>query len=111
MPGADEDAARIAAFIRANVDRITSIYVTLDTHQVTWGLGESTPRLHRLLHYKTYATKVSHPLMHTRTANAHQPRALLAGAGRRAAPAVHGHHARGRARGEVDARQPGAAGA
>lgn len=34
VAGADADAARIGAFIRANLGRITAIYVTLDTHQV-----------------------------------------------------------------------------
>lgn len=34
VSGADEDAARIRAFILAHLDRITSIYVTLDSHQV-----------------------------------------------------------------------------
>ena len=34
VAGADADAARIGAFIHAELDRITAIYVTLDTHQV-----------------------------------------------------------------------------
>lgn len=37
VPGADEDARRIQAFVEANLHRITNIYVTLDSHQVsTW---------------------------------------------------------------------------
>jgi len=42
VPGADEDARRIQAFVEANLDRITNIYVTLDSHQVSmWaGVGE-----------------------------------------------------------------------
>lgn len=39
VPGADADAARIAAYIHANRDRIASIHVTLDTHQVRCCIG------------------------------------------------------------------------
>jgi nicotinamidase-related amidase len=34
VSGSDEDAARLHNYILANVERITSIYVTLDSHQV-----------------------------------------------------------------------------
>eukprot|EP00624_Nannochloropsis_granulata_P007106 evm.model.NODE_6356_length_3053_cov_66.730759.1 len=33
VPGADKDAQRIQAFVEENLDRITNIYVTLDSHQ------------------------------------------------------------------------------
>ena len=32
IPGADEDSARIAGFIRSNIDAIDEIYVSLDSH-------------------------------------------------------------------------------
>ena len=44
VPGADEDARRIQAFVEANLDRITNIYVTLDSHQVSYmlvGVGKN----------------------------------------------------------------------
>ncbi len=34
VPGADEDAQRIQAFVAKHVDRISNIFVTLDSHQV-----------------------------------------------------------------------------
>ena len=32
VPGANEDSARVAAFIKDNVDHIDEIYVSLDSH-------------------------------------------------------------------------------
>ena len=34
IPGADEDSARIAAFIDRHISAIDEIYVTLDSHHV-----------------------------------------------------------------------------
>lgn len=66
MPGADEDAARIAAFIRANLDRITAIHVTLDTHQVGLSLNQIKTRLGRcsLLYILSITTPICIQRMH-----------------------------------------------
>lgn len=45
IPGAAQDAYRIADFIKANMDDITDIFVTLDSHHVSSRNTSITPYL------------------------------------------------------------------
>ena len=77
VPGANEDSARIADFIRTNIDAIDEIYVSLDSHHrihiahgVFWknNSGEHPPPF-TLIHSKDVATGRWSPVDETQLIN------------------------------------------